>query len=283
MLTLSINDVVSDQLVETWVNQQPPIKQLSINQTVITPAQLARLLSIPSLTTVSAVRVGLEDDHLIGLIQPINPNWQYLNIMCNSLTNRGFEALATALPHSNLISLNLRCMRMTNYAIGTLITALNHPQTKLTELILGGNYLSEQSLKALISVSYRIQRLSLTTEYRVAQVIPEIAEMLKHNCTLTELHLINCCVTADLAETLLTALKRNTVLHRLNLGGNYITIEYQIGLCHTYLKSWTTRKEIMQYLLTVSVNDLANYLPADRIILNQITDLVISQPCQLEF
>ncbi|KAM4692731.1 leucine-rich repeat-containing protein 34 [Discoglossus pictus] len=193
-----------------------------------------------------------------------NTSLLYINLMGNDIGTEGAEHIAKSL-HRNE---SLKSLRMTGNKIGNnggmFLAAMLQINSTLEELDLGDCDLGIQSLIAFATVlSQNRSMKSINLNRPLFYVLQEdttihIAQMLKVNNTLQELHLSKHEMTDHGVERLCEALKENSTLKYLDLSCNKITRD---GVkCLAELLKTNTSLEILDLKSNRMEDDGAIYL-----------------------
>ena len=152
-----------------------------------------------------------------------NVQLEELCLFNNKLQSSCTVILQALKRNSNLKTLNLNDNNMTGKVVYDLADVIAN-NTSLEVLCLGGNNLQSSAsviLQALKGVS-NVKVLDLSDNNMSEEVASDLADVIKNNVRLEELHLFNnelqsCCIV------ILQALKRNSNLKTLNLNDNNMT------------------------------------------------------------
>ena len=152
-----------------------------------------------------------------------NVQLEELRLFNNKLQSSCTVILQALKRNSNLKKLNLSDNNMTGKVVYDLADVIAN-NTSLEWLYLGGNNLQSSAgviLQALKGVS-NVKVLDLNDNNMSEEVASDLADVIKNNVQLEELHLFNNKLQSS-CTVILQALKRNSNLKKLNLKGNNMT------------------------------------------------------------
>eukprot|EP00049_Salpingoeca_infusionum_P026211 m.24491 g.24491 ORF g.24491 m.24491 type:complete len:258 (-) comp8596_c0_seq1:404-1177(-) len=228
-LNLEAKSLTAEQ-VEELVSAIPhpnAVTQVVLNRNAIrTASTLARVLWVfPNLKVLEAGRTNLAEEGFAEFAAAISAHehLQFLDLSRNNIVDGAMISFLPALSCTTLTSLSLRDNQITGDAMMELVKPLMTGTTRLEQLDLGLNRLSDAGTMALataLELNCGLTHLSLDTNGISVVGAKSLAQALTTNTTLQRLSIMDNVLGDDGLSALEHVLETNSTLTELALRGN---------------------------------------------------------------